>query len=133
MLIKQLKNGGIQEFLGKVANSYTKYFNTKHQRVGPLFQGQFKAVLIESDEQLIHVSRYIHLNPYVADITKDWGDFPYSSIREFTGITNLQICNTEHILSFFKDIQDYLSFIKDYESYAQDIHLIKHLLLDTEQ
>ena len=132
LLIKQLEDGGTQEFLSKIANSYTKYFNTKHKRVGPLFQGQFKAVLIESDEQLIHVSRYIHLNPYVADITKDWDNFPYSSIRQFTGTSSLQICNTEHLLAFFKDSQSFLSFTKDYESYGRDIHLIKHLLHDME-
>src|SRR3989344_7863223 len=83
LLIKQLGDGGTQEFLSKIANSYTKYFNTKHKRVGPLFQGQFKAVLIESDEQLIHVSRYIHLNPFVSELVSDLTIFPYSSYKYF--------------------------------------------------
>lgn len=63
LLIKQTEQNGISEFVGKFSNSYTKYYNTKHNRVGALLQGQLKAVLIESGEQLIHVSRYIHLNP----------------------------------------------------------------------
>ena len=54
-LIKQSKEGGITEFISKLSNSYTKYFNTKNDRVGPLLQGEFKAVLVETDEQLLHL------------------------------------------------------------------------------
>lgn len=59
LLLKQTVNNGIPHFLSKFTNSYTKYFNTKYNRVGPVFQGVFKSVYIESDEQLIHLSRYI--------------------------------------------------------------------------
>src|SRR3989344_7368319 len=65
LLLKQTVNNGISHFLSKFTNSYTKYFNTKYNRVGPVFQGVFKSVHIESDEQLMHLSRYIHLNPVV--------------------------------------------------------------------
>src|SRR3972149_3368728 len=70
-LIKQLKEGGITEFVSKLSNSYTKFYNTKYSRVGPLLQGEFKAVLIENDEQLIHTSRYIHLNPVASFLVKE--------------------------------------------------------------
>lgn len=80
-LLRQVKNGGITEFISKISNSYTKYFNTKYKRVGPLLQGEFKAVTIETDEQLLHVSRYIHLNPFVAELVEDLNLFPYSSFR----------------------------------------------------
>ena len=82
-LIRQLKENGISKFMGQISNSYTKYFNTKYTRVGPLLQGPFKAVLIESDEQLIHVSRYIHLNPIVSGIVKNLEDYPWSSYLEY--------------------------------------------------
>ena len=45
-LIKQLKDNGISIFMSQLSNSYTKYFNTKYKRVGPLLQGAFKAVLV---------------------------------------------------------------------------------------
>ena len=62
-LLRQVVDDGIPKFLSKFTNSYTRYFNTKRKRNGPLFQGKFKAVRIEIDEQLLHVARYIHLFP----------------------------------------------------------------------
>lgn len=130
LLLKQLKNNGIQEFLSKITNSYTKYFNTKNKRVGSLMQGQFKAVSVETDEQLVHLSRYIHLNPFVAEITKDWENFPYSSIREFTRNAIFSICVTDTILNFFTSLAKYKSFIADHQAYALELSKIQHLLID---
>ncbi len=129
-LIRQIKEGGVTEFISKVSNSYTKYFNTKHKRVGPLFQGEFKAVLIETDEQLLHVSRYIHLNPLVAELVKDLNIFPYSSYRYFITPEQNSPCVTQPILDFFKNPTEYQAFIDDHSSYAKDLEKIKHMLLD---
>ena len=79
LLVKQTRDSGIHEFMTKLLNSYTKYYNTKHDRVGHLFQGQFKAVNIKNEYQLLQVSRYIHLNPYVSDLTREYEAYPYSS------------------------------------------------------
>lgn len=130
LLLRQVKDKGIQEFIRKVANSYTKYFNTKYKRVGPLLQGPFKAVLIETEEQLLHLSRYIHLNPYVSGLTKDWQNFPYSSFQEFSGTSSLPLCSTNYILSSFKDKRNYEKFISDSQEYALELEKIKNLLLD---
>lgn len=131
-LIKQLREGGISEFISKLSNSYTKYYNTKFNRIGPLLQGQFKAVLIESDEQLVHVSRYIHLNPFVSFLVKDLKDYEWSSHREY--ITNISqgICNKEDVLSFFKTPKEYEQFVLDQADYGQKLELIKHQLIDEE-
>ena len=129
LLIKQLKDRGITEFLSKLSNSYTKFYNTKYKRIGPLFQGQFKAVLIESDEQLIHVSRYIHLNPIASYLTKDLNSYEWSSYREYT--SNIPgLCNKEEIMGFFNSPQKYEQFCLDQISYAQDLERIKHQLID---
>lgn len=130
LLLKQVKDHGVHEFLSKITNSYTKYFNTKYKRVGSLLQGQFKAVSIESDEQLVHLSRYIHLNPFVAEITKDWENFSYSSIQEFTGNVTFPICVTEHILNFFNTWDKYQKFIADHQAYALELSKIQHLLIE---
>ena len=63
LLLKQTTKDGISRFMQRVSNAYVKYFNKKHKRVGGLFQGKFKAALIETDEYLLHLSRYIHQNP----------------------------------------------------------------------
>lgn len=128
LLLRQVRDNGVHEYMRKVGNSYAKYFNTKHNRVGSLFQGVFKAVSVENDEQLIHLSRYIHLNPYVSDITRDWEHYPYSSFSEFTG--KPLVCNPKPILELFKDQEDYINFILDHQSYANELAKIKHLILD---
>lgn len=129
-LIKQLENAGVSEFVNKISNSYTKYFNTKHNRVGHLFQGTFKAVPVETDEQLVHLSRYIHLNPYVSELVKDLESFPYSSYNDFIKGTDNKLCNSGAILSLFKDVKEYKNFIKDQESYALELERMKELLID---
>ena len=62
-LIKQNTQNGITRFMRRLSNTYVKYFNKKYDRVGTLFQGKFKAVLVETNEYLLHLSRYIHRNP----------------------------------------------------------------------
>lgn len=56
--------------MGRSTNSYTRFYNLRHERAGDLFQGVFKAVYVETEEQLIHLSRYIHLNPMASFIIK---------------------------------------------------------------
>ncbi|MBI2036324.1 transposase [Candidatus Microgenomates bacterium] len=73
-LVKQNRDNGISKFMGDFQNSYTKYFNTKHERIGPILQGQFKAVFVEDENQLLHLSRYIHLNPFTSFVVKDLTD-----------------------------------------------------------
>lgn len=128
-LIKQLRDGGITEFISKLTNSYTKYFNIKHKRVGPLFQGEFKAVLVESDEQFMHLSRYIHLNPYVSHIVKDLNLYEWSSYNEYVN-NKKGFCSKEDILAFFKSPKRYTQFILDHADYAEKLELIKHQLIE---
>lgn len=131
-LIKQLEDNGISEFINKLSNSYTKFFNTKHKRVGPLLQGQFKAVRIEYEEQLIHVSRYIHLNPIASFLVKDLKEFYWSSYLSYIGFQVDKICASDFILSMFKTKQKYEQFVLDQVEYAQSLERIKHLVIDGE-
>src|SRR3989304_848672 len=65
-LLRQEETSGVSSFISLIQNSYTRYFNTKYKRIGPLFQGPFKAVRVETEEQLLHLSRYHNLNPFFA-------------------------------------------------------------------
>jgi len=133
-LLKQTAEGGISKFISNFANSYTRYFNTKKERSGPLFQGRFKAIRIETDEQLTHVCRYIHLNPYTSYVIKDLKDlesYPYSSFPEYLGKTKTNFCYKEDILFHFKDRQEYKKFVFDQADYQRELNNIKHLMLET--
>lgn len=130
ILLKQIQNGGISEFASKVSNSYTKYFNIKNGRVGPILQGDFKSVHIETTEQLIHVSRYIHLNPFVGHKTKNLEKYLWSSYLEYIEITKKSICSKAIVLDQFKSHHNYKRFVLDHTDYAKKLEQIKHLLLD---
>jgi len=62
LMLRQLADGGITKFLQKLGTAYTMYFNTKYDRVGPLFQGRFKSVLVEKDAHFLYLPHYIHFN-----------------------------------------------------------------------
>lgn len=128
-LIKQLKNNGISIFMSQLSNSYTKYFNTKYNRIGPLLQGAFKAVHIETDEQLVHVSRYIHLNPIVSGLIKSLDDYPWSSYLEYIKL-NPFFCSPTEVLNFFSSKEKYKKFVEDQIDYGVKLELIKHHLID---
>jgi len=132
LLIRQKCDNGISIFMNRVLNSFTKYFNTKNERIGPLFQGRFKAVRIESDEQLLHVSRYIHLNPLVSDIVGDLKNYQWSSYPVYAGLVESQniSINPQDILAHFSSNEDYKKFVADQADYARSLEEIKHRLFD---
>lgn len=132
-LLKQSCDNGIQNFIRLLTNSYSHYFNAKNERKGPLFEGRFKAVLIQTEEQLLHVSRYIHLNPYSGYLVKKIEDifsYPYSSIGEYLNKKERGICHKNIILSFFSTPQSFKKFIADRADYQRKIETIKHLILE---
>lgn len=131
LLLLQNRDGGISEFVSKLTNSYTKYYNIKNKRSGPLFQGEFKAVHVESEEQLIHLSRYIHLNPSVSYVAKNLETYRWSSFLEFLGHNNSSICTKEIILGQFKSFEEYKEFVLNQEDYGKRLEFIKHQLLDS--
>jgi putative transposase len=131
-LLKQLKDNGISKFLGNLQNSYTRYFNIKRERDGSLFLDQFKAVLVRTDEQLVHVSRYIHLNPYTSYVVKEQDDlfkYTWSSLSEYLE-NKPEICELDTITSFFKSYKAYQNFIEDQADYQKQLYKIKHLVLE---
>ena len=132
-LLKQSADDGVSKFMRNFLNSYTKYFNTKHERTGPLFLGQFKAVRIEVDEQLLHVSRYIHLNPYTSYVVKeikDLGDYEWSSFRDYLGKSDDGICMKKTLLSLAGGAQLYKQFVFNRGDYQRKLKEIEHLILE---
>lgn len=129
LLVRQLQENGISKFMGQLQNSFTKYFNTKHDRIGVLFQGPFKAVIMENDEQFIHVSRYIHLNPVVSGIVKKPENYQWSSYLEYLDISQ-GFCSKGEILGMFPSPQKYQDFVEDQIDYGTTLEILKHQLIE---
>lgn len=129
LVLKQNIKNGITKYMAKVLNSYSKYFNTRHNRIGPLWSGRFKNILIEDDNQLMHLTRYLHLNPTSAKLVKNPQDWHYSSYNEYLKNSKLDyICSYKQILDIQND--DYKKFVLDHKSYQQEISLIKNIILE---
>ncbi len=126
LLVYQMEEDSLKQLLKNVCGSYTAYFNKKYQRVGPLFQDRFKAVIINDDMYLHHISRYIHLNP------KSYLDWPYSSLSYYLGIRSAEWVHPVRILELFDSNQsEYLKFVKDYEGQKEILDEIKAQLAHT--
>ncbi|SRR3989344_464673 len=132
-ILKQLTNDGIKEFIRLTSNSYSHFYNIRHDRSGSVFGGRFKAVLIENDEQLLHVVRYIHLNPFSTYIIKDRNElerYQYSSFLEYIGRSTSNLCQKDIILNNFKARDKYKEFVLNHADYQRTIERIKHLSID---
>ncbi len=127
LLFKVTSEKLISKYISDIENSYTRYFNLKHNRKGPLWQSRYRAVPITSNEQLLHVSRYIHLNP----TTKGLVDFPeewkYSSYKDI--ISSQSILDSLVEISI-QDRKKYKKFVDDNLDYQKSLKRINKALLD---
>lgn len=105
MILRQETEESIERFIHRLHTSYTMYFNKKYERVGAVFQGRFKAKIIETDEYLLQTSRYIHQNPL--EILRAQGpalkleEYLWSSYKEYINKSSNNLCNAEIVLNYF--------------------------------
>jgi putative transposase len=135
-LVQQSAYEGISTFIRLLQNSFAHYHNTKNKRVGPVFTGRFKAVLIENNNQLLHVSRYIHLNPvtaYIVRSIKDLNHYPWSSWNEYHGqLVERPLVNPNIILKQFKNTNEYDQFCASAVDYERELKSMQKLILDAQ-
>ncbi len=130
LIVEEMKKGGVPIFINNILNSYTRYFNTKHNRKGPLWEGRSKKILINSDEQLLHDTRYIHLNPVTAHIVDKPENWKWSSYKEYLldiGQSS-RICKYRHLLNI--DVKTYKQFVEDGIARQRELARIKKLPLE---
>ena len=133
LLVKQLQDDGIKIFASNIQNSFAKYFNTKNDRNGSLFQSPFKSRWIGTDEDFMHVSRYIHLNPVTAYMIGigDLEKYPFTSYMRYVKNTDQNFINTKFLLSLFGGSKKrYREFINDGVDYQRELARIKSLVLE---
>ena len=123
LTIIQHQEEAITKFMLSLCTSYSKYFNIKHNLVGRLFQERFRAKLVESDEYLLHLSRYIHLNPISdeienldfststpgVEVIKMLTEYPWSSFGEYCSNAK-GICNRHSLLNYFSGTRKSMSY-----------------------
>lgn len=124
LILEQVAEHGIERFMHKLGMGHSKYINAKYKRSGALFQGSFKAIHIDSNEYLLHVSAYVNLNDRVHNYRH--GVSTRSSWKEYT--TNNEggpnFCKKDTILEQFKNKESYKKFAEDT---LEDIVISKEL------
>lgn len=112
-LLKQVADKGIEKFMHRLSTGYTNYFNLKHKRNGALFQGRYKAIHINTNEQLLHVSAYVNLNFQVHKLLRSsTHKLNLSSLNEYVGESKVNFCQKDDILGQFKNKKEYENFIE---------------------
>lgn len=99
LVVKQETAIPIYKLISSLHTSYSIYFNKKYNHIGHLFQDRFKQVIIESDEQLLYLTKYVHLNPVEAELVKNPQEYAWSSYREYMGIDPSPLCKKEIIIN----------------------------------
>lgn len=124
LLIYQHDLPSLEKFMRSLMTSYSRYFNLRHKRTGSLFESRYKAVMIDEESYLLHVSRYIHLNP------RRWVSYKYSSCKYYLNGRGPSWLKAYRVLAQFESNDKYYEFVKDYEAEHKSLREIKHLLID---
>ena len=133
LLLWQSSMDGMTRFMQSFCTSYSMYFNKKYKRVGTLFQGPYKAVSVYDDIYLLHLTRYIHLNPLEFEVTGSCpvkvSEYPYSSYSYYLGKKQAEWLHPQPVLDFFRtnkrtSLRDFLSYESFVEDFADDSRLI---------
>lgn len=126
LLLSLEKCTNVSHFIGTVENSYTRFYNIKNNRRGPLWQSRFRCIHIVNNEQLLHVSRYIHLNPVTAGLVNDPQYWEFSSYKFYM---QQSILNTLGSISI-RSSKKYEKFVMDNKDYQKKLKLIKRQMRD---
>lgn len=127
-LLVRANDDRLSRYMRRLSISYTKAINRRYNRVGSLFQGRLKAVLVESDAYLLHLSRYIHLNPVLAGLVQRAEEWEFSSYRDYVGLREGTLPAPDIVLSQFPAPAAYREFVQSYTD--QDRKVIEGLAID---
>lgn len=114
LLIQNLEDGILSVYMHRVLTAYSKYFNAKYKKKGHVFEGPFKAVHTKNNDQLLHLSSYIHKNPKeIEGWDSTYDKYPYSSYQDYIGLNRWgNFLSTDIVLKQFKDQNKYRDFVR---------------------
>ena len=145
LLVRQIKNGGIEKFMRKIGTGYAKYFNKKYDRKGYVFQNRFVSVPVKNDGQLKTVFAYIHTNP-ISLIEPHWKEigikdqnevikflenYKWSSYLDYIGKQNFfSVTQRDFISGVIGGEQGCRSCVEDWVRYKEEIMGFSDLALE---
>ena len=106
MIVQQLTERAVIEFMRRLSNAYTKYFNEKYNHIGLLFQGRYKAALIKKESHFLHLPYYIHYNPgklfeNKKDMIESIKNYNWSSYADYLGQRNTSWIYKKGLMEYF--------------------------------
>ena len=129
-ILRQNKSMGISFFMSQIQNSITRYYNLKNDRKGSIFLQTFKSKLIQSEGQLKHTSRYVHLNILSGGVVKNIEEmekYPYSSFSEYISSSIDPLSESDHVLSLFENNRErYKKFVFDNAEHQKMLEYCKY-------
>jgi putative transposase len=130
LVLKQNTELGVDKLMSRLCTSYSKHFNYKYERVGKLFQDQYKAVRVDDDSYLLWLSAYIHQNPRVAGMVENLIEYPWSSFPEYMGFGETFISEKDIILTQFQSREEYRKFVEDSYAVLKRKKELEYMLID---
>lgn len=123
LLVRDEGEDGIACYMQRVLNAYAKYFNTKYETVGHLFQGPYRAVHVNDNEQLLYLSTYIHRNPReLRGVAGKEHKYEWSSYQDYLGVNRFRpLLDCSFVLDQFNTAHEYREFVDS--SIAKDAEL----------
>lgn len=133
-LLKQQGNDSLADFMRHLLVAYSMYFNKRHERVGPVFQGRFKAKIILKDSYLLQLVRYFHQNPRgILSSGEEISNYKWSSYKNYLGFRKEVFLDTRFVLNYFSKSnpkKDFRRFSED-DIPDQEFNLIRRYTLET--
>lgn len=114
-ILRQNSEKSISDFMRVVFNAYVQAVNKQIGHMGTLFQGRFKHIHIDKDNYILHLCRYIHLNPVKAGVVNAPEEWHFSNYSEWIGKRNGKLVDRDFVSSYFKNPEDYQRFVMEYK------------------
>ena len=111
LLLRPEEDWALSRFIQRLFNSYTQAFNRQQGRSGTLFEGRARSLLVDTDEYVLHLCRYLHLNPVKAGLVGHPNEWPYSNYLEWVGRRGGTLIDRGFVQEYFPDPTDYEAFV----------------------
>ncbi|MFH1726055.1 MAG: transposase [Elusimicrobiota bacterium] len=117
-VLVEIEDTPLSKIMHRLMTTWSKRFNIARRRIGHVFQGRFKAIIVNDDAYLIHLLRYIHLNPIKAGLVRSPEEWPWSGHREIMGRHERGLIDSDRVLNLFDP--DRKKALAQYERHVLD-------------